>query len=150
MRGRAVGDEFAGALENDLDIFLGHGFSQLPVYDVAAVAIQDRAEIVEGARDIDVGHINVPVLVRVRLAEKSLFLSECFWGLPGPAALHALRPDKWLRGSHRRHLRRSSWKVRRRYPSKGWLSWKSMIAWRSQLSIQWSRGILPLCSLALP
>ena len=71
-----VGDEFAGALENDLDIFLGHGFSQLPVYDVAAVAIQDRAEIVEGARDIDVGHINVPVLVRsVWLRKAFSFLS---------------------------------------------------------------------------
>ena len=43
-----------GPLHNDLDICLGHLFANLPVHDVAAVAIENTAQIVERAADIEI------------------------------------------------------------------------------------------------
>ncbi len=46
-----------------LDIRLAHRFSQAPVDDVAARPIEDGAEVVERPMDIDMGDVDVPVLV---------------------------------------------------------------------------------------
>lgn len=58
------GEFLPGALDNDFNVSLGHGFSDLPVHDIAAVAVQDAQKIVESAGDIEMGHIDVPVVVR--------------------------------------------------------------------------------------
>jgi hypothetical protein len=52
-------------LQDALDISLGHRLADLPVDDGAAGAIEDRAQVVERSREVDIGHVDVPVLVRV-------------------------------------------------------------------------------------
>ena len=65
-----MGVHFSGLLEDDLDLCLGHGLLNLPVDDCPAVAIQNAAQVVERSHDIEVGHIDMPVLVgRPRLLE---------------------------------------------------------------------------------
>ena len=59
-----VGIFFHAALQDDFDVGLGHSLAQLPVYDCARAAVEQRAEVEEGPGDIDVRDIDVPVLVR--------------------------------------------------------------------------------------
>src|SRR6185437_10547837 len=60
-------------LHDRFHVRLGHGLADLPVHEVPAVSIEQRAEVEEGSRDIDVRDIDVPVLV-------------------GPQRLHETRP----------------------------------------------------------
>ena len=53
------------SLQNDFDFRFGHRFPQIPMDDRTAVAIQNAAQVVEGAAHIDVGNIDMPMLVRV-------------------------------------------------------------------------------------
>ena len=63
-----------GGLENDLDVGFPHRLAQVPVHDRAAVAVQHAAEVVEGARDVDVGNVDMPMLMRLgRLFEARPF-----------------------------------------------------------------------------
>src|SRR5664279_2665490 len=55
-----------GCLQNDLDLSLRHGLAQSPVDDRPAVAVQHTAQVVERAADVDVGNIDMPVLVRLQ------------------------------------------------------------------------------------
>ncbi len=55
---------------------LGHRLAHLPVHDVPAVAVQHAAQIVERAADVDVGNIDVPVLMRLVAAARSPSLSS--------------------------------------------------------------------------
>jgi hypothetical protein len=58
------------ALENGLHVGFGHGLTNLPVHDVAAVTVQDGTQIVECATDIEIRDIDVPVFVGLtRLVE---------------------------------------------------------------------------------
>ena len=57
------GELFPRPLDNRLDILLGHAFADLPMDDEAAIAVQQRAEIVKGAAQVEVADINVPVPV---------------------------------------------------------------------------------------
>ena len=41
-----------------------HAAEQLPVHDVATVTVEKRTQIVERTGDVDVGNIDVPMLVR--------------------------------------------------------------------------------------
>ena len=52
------------ALKDDLNVGLGHGLAQLPVDDGARTAVEQRTEIEEGPRDVDIRDIDVPVLMR--------------------------------------------------------------------------------------
>ena len=54
--------KFLTALQNDLDVPLGHRLPQIPVHEVAAAAVQNAAQVVERPGDVQVGNINVPVL----------------------------------------------------------------------------------------
>ena len=56
IRGRAP-------LQDDLDGCLGHRLPDVPVHDVPAETVQDAAQVVEGTADVDVGNIDVPVLM---------------------------------------------------------------------------------------
>lgn len=53
-------------LQDDLDVALGHRRPPIPVHDDPAEAFQHRARIIERARSVDIGHVNVPMLVRPR------------------------------------------------------------------------------------
>src|SRR6266496_4530468 len=54
------------SLQNDFDLCFGHRFPQTPIHDRTGIAIQNAAQVVEGAADVDVGNIDVPVLVWMR------------------------------------------------------------------------------------
>ena len=47
----------------DLDGRLGHRLPDVPVHDVAAETVQDAALVVERIADVEVGNIDVPVLM---------------------------------------------------------------------------------------
>ena len=52
-----------GPLQDDLDVRLSHRLPQIPVDDVSATAIENAAQVIERPADIDVRHVNVPVLM---------------------------------------------------------------------------------------
>ena len=72
-----------GSLQNDLDVFFVHRFAQLPVHDVAAASIENAAQIVKCAAQIDVGDIDMPVLMDGERLNKA---RAFFGGLGVPAA----------------------------------------------------------------
>jgi hypothetical protein len=49
------------------------------VHEVSAVAVQDAAQVVEGAGNIDVAHVDMPTLMRLRRCSKPV---PFFDGLP--------------------------------------------------------------------
>ena len=55
-----------GTLQNDLDVSLGHPFAKIPMNQETAVAVQDAAQVVERRANVQVGNINMPMLVRLR------------------------------------------------------------------------------------
>ncbi len=59
-----------GLLHDHLDLLFLHGLPQFPVDNRAAVAVEDAGEVVERAVDVDVGNINVPVLMRPQRLHK--------------------------------------------------------------------------------
>ena len=62
-------------LDNDLGIEVPHVFPQFPGDDVAAVAFQDAAQMVEDAPDANVAEVDMPVPMRAtRLSEPAPFL----------------------------------------------------------------------------
>src|ERR1035437_4508556 len=64
-----------GRLLNDLDVRLRHGCAHFPMQKEAAVAVQHAAQVVESARNIDVAHVEMPMLMRLRrLLEAGPFL----------------------------------------------------------------------------
>jgi len=66
-----------GALQDALDVLLGHRLADLPVHDGTARAVEDRAQVVEGAREVEVGDVDVPMLVGPqRLHEPSALLGR--------------------------------------------------------------------------
>lgn len=87
-------------LRDRLHVLLLHGRANLPMHDRPAIAVQERAQIVKGAADVEVGNIHVPVLVRLQRLHKT----RAFLGLrPAPPieppgrlehAVHARRADR--------------------------------------------------------
>src|SRR5215831_12991506 len=79
-----------GPFQNDLNVGLGHRFPQIPMNQETAVAIQDAAKVVERRANIQVGNIDMPVLVRLRrLFKPGPFLRR----LPAPLP-HQSRPTQ--------------------------------------------------------
>ena len=77
MRGVASGIGFAGALDDGFHVNFLHFFADFPVDDEAAAAIEDGAEEVKSAGDVEVADIDVPVLVRLQgLDEARAFLGD--------------------------------------------------------------------------
>ena len=75
--GPLVGEALAGPLDDRLDLGLGHALADLPVDDEPAVAVEEAAEVEERAGDVDVGDVDVPVLVgRERLLEARALVSR--------------------------------------------------------------------------
>ena len=91
-----VGVFFLGALDEDLNVGFGHRLADLPIHDGAAAAVQQATEVVEGPGDVEIGNIDVPMLVRSgRVLESRSF----FGGLPIPSATivppGAARAKRW-------------------------------------------------------
>lgn len=63
-----------GALKDDFNIWFGHLLSDLPVDNGTAATIQEAAQIIESATDVEIRNINVPVVMRQqRLNESGAF-----------------------------------------------------------------------------
>ncbi len=83
IRGLAAGCFSLARFQNDLDVGLRHRLAQIPMDDGPAIAVQHAAQIVERARDVDVAHVDMPMLMRLRrLLEARAFLRR----LPVPFA----------------------------------------------------------------
>src|SRR5450432_3603879 len=64
-----------GSLQNDLDLCLCHGLAQIPMHDGSAIAVQHAAQVVKRPRNVDVAHVDMPMLMRLRwLLEARPFL----------------------------------------------------------------------------
>jgi len=72
---RHVGELLACPLDDLFDIGLGHRLTQLPVGQEAAATIQEAAQVVEGAGNVDVRDINMPVFVRQKRLNKAFALA---------------------------------------------------------------------------
>ena len=66
------------SLQDNLNILLRHLLAQFPVNDVTAAAIQDAAQVIEGAEDIDVADINMPVFMRLQGLLEAVALTALF------------------------------------------------------------------------
>lgn len=75
-------------LEDDLHFTFLHAFPDVPVHDEPAHAVKNAAEVIKSGADVDVGYVNMPVLVRLerllearalkrRLAAKALEQTGC-------------------------------------------------------------------------
>src|SRR5260370_6306427 len=71
---------FLRSFENYLDVGLPHRVSQVPVHDRTTVPIQNTAQVIEGPADVDIGDIDMPMLMRLEWLLKSGPLSRrlCF------------------------------------------------------------------------
>src|SRR6266511_4327580 len=58
-----IGKSFPCPLDDCLDVGLGHALSDLPMDDEPAAAVEEAAEVKERPGDVDVGDVDMPVLV---------------------------------------------------------------------------------------
>ena len=66
----------ACSLEDGFNLALLHGFADFPVDDGPAIAVENAAQEVESAGNVEVADIDVPVLVRLEgLHEASAFFA---------------------------------------------------------------------------
>ena len=64
IRGRAAGYFSLARCKNDFNVSFGHLLPDLPMDDGAAASIQKAAQVVEGATDVEVRNIHMPVFMR--------------------------------------------------------------------------------------
>ena len=77
--GAVVGDDaglriwnlLPGPLENDLDVAFLHRFPDFPMHDIAACPVQHTADVIKRPGNIDVGYVDMPMLVRFQRLLKS-------------------------------------------------------------------------------
>jgi len=70
---------FHGALNNNFNIRLFHRFPQFPMNDETACSIQDGAKIIKCSADIEIGDINMPVLMSSQRLDKTFSLARMFF-----------------------------------------------------------------------
>ena len=58
-------------LEDDFYVSLCHTFPDLPVDDKTAATIQETAQVIKSAEDVDVGNVHMPVLVGLTRLDKA-------------------------------------------------------------------------------
>ncbi len=74
-----LGKLLTRSLEHNFDIARCHGRPDFPVDNEPTVAIENRTQIIEGGADVEVGDVNVPMLVRPTRLLEALSLTR---GLP--------------------------------------------------------------------
>src|SRR5205823_3732293 len=60
----SLGKEFFIPLQDQFNVGFSHGGPDVPVNDATAEAIENAAEIVEGAAQIQIGDVHVPMLMQ--------------------------------------------------------------------------------------
>lgn len=61
---RGAGMQFTGALQDRLHVSFRHRSADVPMHDETTATVEHAAQEVEGAADIEVRDIDVPMLVR--------------------------------------------------------------------------------------
>ena len=70
-----------GLFQNDLNVGLGYCLPQIPINQETAVAVQDAAQVAERRANVEMGNVDMPMLVWLRrLFKAGPFLR----GLPVP------------------------------------------------------------------
>ena len=95
---------FTGFLDDDFGIDLPHGGTDVPCQDGARTTVEHATQEVEGAADIQIGKVGMPVLVRGQgLDEAGAFLRGLAFGAADQSGLfeHTIR----RRRSHGGHVR---------------------------------------------
>lgn len=67
---------FHGRLDDDFNLSLGHRATQLPMEHGSGPAVQDRTQIKEGAGNVDVRDIDMPMFMRLQGLKKPRPLLE--------------------------------------------------------------------------
>ena len=55
-----------GSLQNQFDIRFSHGLTQIPMHEETTEPIQNAAQVIERAAQVDVGNVDMPVLMRLQ------------------------------------------------------------------------------------
>jgi hypothetical protein len=55
-----------GSFQNPLDVGFLHRLPQIPMHQKTTASIQHTTQVIERARQVDIGNIDVPVLVRLQ------------------------------------------------------------------------------------
>src|SRR6266404_6267275 len=72
-----LGKLFAGPQDDGLHVAFLHILADVPVDDEAAIAVEDGAQEIKGAGDVEVADVHMPLLVRLqRLDEAGAFLGD--------------------------------------------------------------------------
>ena len=74
IRGETPGWGLPCSLDDRFDVAFFHFRADLPVHDRSAATIEQAAKKEECPPNVDIGNVNVPVLVRTRAAAESRFL----------------------------------------------------------------------------
>ena len=51
------------SLQNHFDVGFSHGLPQIPMHEETTEPIQNAAQVIEGAAQVDVGNVDMPVLI---------------------------------------------------------------------------------------
>src|SRR5216683_3653589 len=63
IRGFASGHFSLARCRDHFDISFSHGLTQIPMHEETTEPIQNAAQVIEGAAQVDVGNVDMPVLM---------------------------------------------------------------------------------------
>src|SRR5215469_16396213 len=72
-----------GSLHDHFDISFSHGLTQIPMHEETTESIQNAAQVIEGAAQVDVGNVDMPMLVRLQRLLEAGSLARRFALPPG-------------------------------------------------------------------
>jgi hypothetical protein len=79
-----------GSLQDHFDIGFSHRLTQIPMHEETTESIQNAAQVIEGAAQVDVGNVDMPVLMGLqRLLETGLCVYQTRSVLEQSAIVHS-------------------------------------------------------------
>src|SRR5277367_7134277 len=55
-----------GSLQNHFDVGFSHGLPQIPMHEETTEPIQNAAQVIKSTAQVDVGNVDMPMLVRLQ------------------------------------------------------------------------------------
>jgi len=99
LRGFASGYFFLGSLQNHFDISFSHGLTQIPMHEETTETHPDAAQVIEGAAQVDVGNVDMPVLMGLQRLLETGSLARWLASSTGIIIQLASTPAKTLAGT---------------------------------------------------
>src|SRR5580692_3890728 len=72
-----------GSLQDQFDISFSHGLTQIPMHEETTEPVQNAAQVIERAAQVDVGNVDMPVLMRLQRLLETGSLARRFALPPG-------------------------------------------------------------------